>query len=125
MSTKRKDASMWSRAFDLEMKSLSIKGHIRDKKDIQRFKIREFSKVWEEQLVSYDVIYDSSDRFFEPTCYIILSEHQGVMGSHNAILSIRQESEKNDRNMGPTNRLTHLTYQGNRTAFEFRTTTLQ
>jgi hypothetical protein len=85
---------MWSRAFDMEMKYLFIKGHIRDKKDVERFKIREFSKDWEEQLVRYDVIYDSSGKFVEPACYIILSEHQGVMGSHNAILSMRQESEK-------------------------------
>jgi hypothetical protein len=38
-------------------------------------------------------MYDSSGRFIEPACHIILSEHQGVMGNYNAVLSLRQASE--------------------------------
>ena len=48
-------------------------------------------------MVSYGVIYDSNGRLVEPTCSIILTEHQGVMRSHNEVLSIRQEAERRQR----------------------------
>jgi hypothetical protein len=56
--------------------------------------IREFSKAWEERLVSYGVIYDSKGRVVEPTCCIILAEYTGVMGSHNEVLAIHQEATR-------------------------------
>jgi hypothetical protein len=80
VSIKREDSTMWSRAFEIEIKATYNMGHIRDKQDIQRIMTTEFSKAWEEQLVSYGVIYDSEGRFVEPTCCIILTEYKRCNG---------------------------------------------
>jgi hypothetical protein len=80
VSIERKYSTMWSQ----NIKSMYSMGHIRDKQDILRIMIIEFSEAWEGQLVSYGVIYDSKGRLVEPTCCIILAEYTGVMGEHKA-----------------------------------------